>query len=39
MKNSDDPATGEYAEKIAALLTGERIFHDLDVRTVMQVRR
>ena len=39
MKNSDDPATGEYAEKINSLLTGERIFHDLDVRTVMHVRR
>ena len=39
MKNSGDPATGEYAEKINALLTGEPIFHDLDVRTVMCVRR
>jgi hypothetical protein len=39
MTNSGDPATGEYAEKINALLTGEPIFHDLDVRTVMHVRR
>jgi hypothetical protein len=35
MKNSDDPVTGEFAEKINALLTGPRIFHDLDVRRVM----
>ncbi len=39
MRNSDDPVTGEYAEKINALLSGERIFHDLDVRTVMHVRQ
>jgi len=38
MKNSDDPATGEMAEKMNALLTGPRIFHDLDVRAVMEVR-
>ncbi len=38
MKNSDDPATGEMAEKMNALLNGPRIFHDLDVRTVLHAR-
>ncbi len=37
MKNSDDPATSAMAEKINALLTGPRVFHDLDVRAVMNV--
>jgi len=37
MKNSDDPATSAMAEKINALLTGTRVFHDLDVRAVMNV--
>jgi hypothetical protein len=35
MKNSNDPATSEVAEKINALLDGPRIFHDLDVRSVL----
>ena len=38
MKNSNDPATSEMAERINALLEGPRVFHDLDVRTVMHVR-
>jgi hypothetical protein len=35
MKNSNDPATSEYAEKVTALLTGPQTFHDLDVRSVI----
>lgn len=38
MKNSNDPATGEYAEQMAALLSSPPNFHNLDVRTVMNVR-
>ena len=38
MKNSNDPVTTEYAEKITAMLEGQQIFHDLDVRSVIHVR-
>ncbi len=38
MKNSDDPVTSEYAEKVAAMLDGPQNFHDLDVRSVVHVR-
>ncbi len=38
MKNSNDPATSEYAEKMTALLTGQQIFHDLNVRSVIHNR-
>jgi hypothetical protein len=39
MKNSSDPVTGKYAEQMAALLAGPPHFHNLDVRTVMNVRQ
>ena len=38
MKNSDDPVTTEYAEKVSAMLEGPQIFHDLEVRSVIHVR-
>jgi hypothetical protein len=38
MKNSNDPVTTEYAEKITAMLEGPQIFHDLDVRSVIHTR-
>ncbi len=38
MKNSNDPVTSEYAEKITAMLEGPQIFHDLDVRSVIHTR-
>src|SRR5271165_605344 len=38
MKNSNDPVTSEYAEKVAAMLEGPQIFHDLDVRSVVHAR-
>ena len=31
MKNSEDPATSEFAERMAALCDGPPIFHNLDV--------
>jgi hypothetical protein len=34
MKNSADPATSEFAEKMAALSDGPPVFHNLDVLTV-----
>jgi hypothetical protein len=36
MKNSDDPLTGEYAEKMAQLINGSTDFHNLDVVSVME---
>ena len=39
MKNSNDPVTSEYAEKMTALLTGQQIFHDLNVRSVIHNRQ
>jgi hypothetical protein len=39
MKNSNDPVTSEYAEKMTALLTGPQIFHDLNVRSVIHNRQ
>jgi hypothetical protein len=38
MKNSNDPVTGQYAEKVTALLDGPQTFHDLDVRSVIHNR-
>ncbi len=38
MKNSNDPVTSEYAEKITAMLKGPQIFHDLNVRSVIHNR-
>jgi len=38
MKNSNDPATGKYAEEMSALLAGPPTFHNLDVVSVMNVR-
>ena len=35
MKNSNDPATGGYAEKMTALLEGPQTFRDLNVRSVV----
>jgi quinol monooxygenase YgiN len=37
MKNSDDPATGKYAEQMNALLAAPPSFRNLDVRTVMNI--
>ena len=37
MRNSNDPATSRYAEELRALLDGPPTFHDLDVRTVMNL--
>ena len=34
MKNSADPATSEFAEKMAALCDGPPTFHNLDVMRV-----
>jgi hypothetical protein len=34
MANSANPATGEFAERIAKLCDGDAVFHNLDVRTV-----
>ena len=31
MENSKDPATSEYAEKMAALSEGPPVFHNLDI--------
>jgi hypothetical protein len=31
MKNSEDPATSEYAEKMQALTDGPPVFHNLDI--------
>jgi hypothetical protein len=31
MKNSEDPATSEYAEKMQALSDGPPVFHNLDI--------
>ena len=39
MRNSNDPVTGKYAEQMSALLTGPPIFHNFDVRTVMNMRQ
>jgi quinol monooxygenase YgiN len=36
MKNSSDPATSRYAEKMSELLDGPPIFHNLDVVSVME---
>ena len=38
MKNSNDPVTSEYAEKVATMLEGPQNFHDLDVRSVVHAR-
>jgi hypothetical protein len=38
MKNSNDPATGKYADEMAGLLGGPPVFHNLDVRMVMNIR-
>jgi len=34
MKNSEDPATSEYAAKMQALSDGPPVFHNLDIRHV-----
>ena len=34
MKNSQDPATSEFAEKMAALSDGPPVFHNFDIVTV-----
>ena len=34
MKNSADPATSEFAERMAALCDGPPTFHNLDVRRI-----
>lgn len=34
MKNSADPATSEYADRMAALCDGPPTFHDMDVLQV-----
>ena len=39
MKNSNDPVTSEYAEKVTAMLKGPQIFHDLNVRSVIHNRQ
>src|SRR5271170_7330519 len=39
MKNSNDPVTNEYAEKVTALLKGPQVFYDLNVRSVIHNRR
>lgn len=38
MKNSTHPAITRYAEEMEELLDGPPAFHNLDVRTVMNVR-
>ncbi|HLG93013.1 MAG TPA: hypothetical protein VKY15_08560 [Acidimicrobiales bacterium] len=38
MRNSNDPATGEYARQLGSLLKSPPRFHDLDVRSVMHHR-
>ena len=38
MKNSNDPVTGKYSEEMSALLAGAPIFHNLDVRMVLNAR-
>ena len=38
MRNSNDPVTGKYSEQMGALLDGPPKFHNLDVRSVMNVR-
>jgi uncharacterized protein (DUF1330 family) len=37
MKNSNDPATGKYAEQMGALLDEPPKFYNLDVRLVMEM--
>ena len=36
MKNSTDPVTGKYSQKMGELLDGPMAFHDLDVVTVLE---
>lgn len=38
MKNSEDPATGEFAERMAKLCDGPPTFHNLDVKEVQDRR-
>ncbi len=38
MKNSNDPATGKYAQQMGALLDGPPRFCNLDMRMVQTVR-
>jgi hypothetical protein len=38
MKNSNDPATSEFAEKMAALCDGPATFHNLEVMRVEERR-
>ena len=38
MKNSEDPVTGKYAEKMAELLDGPPAFRNLDVVSVQEIR-
>jgi hypothetical protein len=37
MKNSNDPATGKFAEQMGALLDGPPKFYNLDVRLVQEM--
>lgn len=37
MKNSSDPVTDRYSKEMSALLDGPPRFHNLNVRTVMNV--
>jgi hypothetical protein len=37
MKNSNDPATSEFAKQMAALLDGPPTFYNLDVRLVQDM--
>ncbi len=39
MRNSNDPVTSEYAEKVSAILKAPQIFHDLNVRSVIHNRQ
>ncbi len=38
MKNSENPLTGQYSQKMAELVDGPTTFHDLDVVSVMDRR-
>lgn len=38
MRNSNDPETGRFAEQMGKLLDEPPVFHNLDVRTIMNVR-
>ncbi len=38
MRNSDDPQTAAYAQKMTELLDAPPVFHNLDVREVTQIR-